>query len=97
MLKDYHYFINHLKVRFVFNLDLISRMENGVIDGCMWVVRKIKNFFMAIFNFIVENIFFMGQKKLKTKYKAIKAIITLSIIVLAVSFYPLIRKGLKNY
>lgn len=38
----------------------------------------------------------MGQNQNKDKYKAIKAVITLSLIALAVSFYPLIRKAIKN-
>lgn len=51
---------------------------------------------MGIFNFIVNYVFFMGQKNLKTKYKAVKTIMSLSIIMLGVSLYPLIRKGIKN-
>lgn len=96
IIKDFHYFISHLKVIYLLYLDLIARVENGFIGGIKWIFNKIKNFFVGIFKFIVENIFFMGQTNLKSKYRAIKFILALSIIVLSVSFYPLIRKGIKN-
>lgn len=57
---------------------------------------KIKNFFLAIFQFFVENVFFMGQKNLRSRTKALKIVINLAIVALAVSVYPLIRKGIKN-
>ncbi len=44
----------------------------------------------------MENIFFMGQKKAKTKYQAIKFIIGLAVALFSISLYPLVRKAIKN-
>lgn len=71
-------------------------MESGVVNGFKWVVTKIKNFFLAIFQFIVENIFFMGQKNTKSKYRAIKFVLSVAVLLFAISCYPLLRKGIKN-
>ena len=77
------------------NKDLIGRMENSVISGFRWVIQKIKNFFLAIFNFFVQNIFFMGNNKLNSKYKSVKFILTASIVALGFSMYPLVRSLAK--
>jgi hypothetical protein len=38
----------------------------------------------------------MGKKDLKAKYQAIRIFGILSIILLSISCYPLIRKAIKN-
>jgi hypothetical protein len=38
----------------------------------------------------------MGRNNLKSKYQSLKIITTLSIIVLSISFYPLLRKAIKK-
>jgi hypothetical protein len=38
----------------------------------------------------------MGQKQNKSKYRAIKFIIGLAVVLFSISLYPLIRKGIKN-
>lgn len=59
-------------------------------------MEKIKNFFLSIFRFVVENIFFMGEKKTKSKYQALKVTLTLAVAIFAISFYPLVRKAIKS-
>lgn len=71
-------------------------MESSVVNGVKWIFTKIKNFFLAIFNFIVENIFFMGQKNTKSKYRALKFILGIAVLMFAISLYPLLRKSIKN-
>lgn len=46
-------FYKSFKSNFILKLDLINRLESGVFNGCKWVVDKIKNFFKAIYRFIV--------------------------------------------
>lgn len=38
----------------------------------------------------------MRQKQTKTKYQALKAVVSIAVILFAISFYPLIRKAIKN-
>jgi hypothetical protein len=42
---------------------------------------------------IVGNI--LGKKDLKSKYKVVKLLISLAIIVFAISLYPLLSKALQ--
>jgi len=39
----------------------------------------------------------MGQKKTKSKYRALKAVLSLAVVVFLFSLYPLVRKAIKNY
>ena len=71
-------------------------MENGVLDSLRWVVTKIKNFFLAIFNFFVQNVFFMGRNDLSSKYKSVKFVLWASILCLCVSMYPSLKKLAKS-
>jgi hypothetical protein len=39
----------------------------------------------------------MGQNKTKSKYKALKAVLSVAIVAFLFSLYPLVRKAIKNY
>ena len=78
------------------DIDIIKKLEKGVTGGLKYVLEKIKNFFRSLFNFLLGNIFFLNQKNLKTKYKVIKVILGMGVILLLVSFYPLIKNNLKQ-
>ena len=71
-------------------------MENSIINGFKWIANKITSFFLAIFDFFVQNIFFMKQKNLKSKYKSVKYILGISILVLCASMYPLMKSVIAN-
>jgi hypothetical protein len=66
------------------------------VNGFSWVGSKIKGFFMAIFNFIKFNILCMNQQDPKSKMRALKIAINISIILLMISLYPILRKALKK-
>lgn len=71
--------------------NLIGRMEDSVSNGFKWIFTKIKNFFLGIFNFFVQNVFFMRGKNLKSKYQAVKMVMSAAVILLLVSLYPLLK------
>lgn len=75
----------------------MGRMENSVLDSLRWVVTKIKNFFLAIFNFFVENIFFMGKNNLSSKYRSVNFILKASIVCLCLSAIPLVKNIAKTH
>ena len=75
--------------------DLLKKCENGAKGSARWVVRKIVSFFSTIYNFIIGNLFLMKKKDLKTKYKIIRLILTLSVVLVSISFYPIVKNSLK--
>ena len=74
----------------------MDRIKNSVSNKFKRMLNAIKNFFLKIFNFFMENIFFMRQKELRSRYKALKLVILMAVMVLAVTCYPLVRKAIKN-
>ena len=57
--------------------------------------NKLKNFFITIYNFIVGNLFFQNQKNLKKKFKIVKYLLTIAVILLAISMYPTIKNNIN--
>ena len=57
--------------------------------------NKLKSFFITIYNFIAGNLFFQNQKDLKKKFKTVKYLLTLAVILLAISMYPTIKNNIN--
>jgi hypothetical protein len=66
------------------------------MNGVSWMGSKVKGFFLTIFNFIKYNILCMNQQDSKSKMKALKIAINISIVLLMISLYPIMRKALKK-
>jgi hypothetical protein len=71
-------------------------MYSGIKSGCSWLSHKTKAALLTALDFIKTHLLFMNTKETMDKVKALKIVINISVVVLVISFYPILKRGIHK-